>query len=77
MIDPLKVCKLHNIIVIAEDLGNVCGFYCKAYGQPTIHINTNCPEKYRMYTVQYLLENGFLINPDKMKFLRCEQVEQS
>lgn len=77
MVDPIKVCKQHNILLIAEDLGNVCGFYTKAYEQPTIHININCSKDEQRYTIQYLLENGFLLNPERMKFLRCEQLEQS
>lgn len=76
MIDPISVCKQHNILIIAENLGNVCGFYQNAYGQPTIHINMNCPPKHQNYTIEYLLLNGFLINPNKMKFLRCEHLAQ-
>ena len=76
MFDPIQVCNHHNILIIAENLGNVCGFYCKTYGQPTIHINSNCSKKHQQYTIEYLLTNGFLINPEKMKFIRCEQLEK-
>lgn len=76
MFDPIKVCNHHNILLIAEDLGNVCGFYCKAFEQPTIHVNVNCTKEEQRFAIQYLLENGFLLNPERMKFLRCEQLEQ-
>lgn len=77
MLDPIQVCEKHNILIVAEDLGNVCGFYRKDYGQSVIHININCSKEKQRYTIQYLLEQGYLINPDKMKFVRCEQLEQS
>lgn len=77
MLDPIQICKQHNILIISEELGSICGFYQNAYGQPAIHVNANCSPKHKDYVVEYLLINGFLINPNKMKFLRREQLEQT
>ncbi len=75
MINPVLVCKRHNILIIEEDLGNVCGFYSNVYEQPTIHINVNIPEKNKLFALEHLLIEGYLTDPYKMKFLRCEQLD--
>lgn len=75
MIDFLEVCDRHNILIVAEELGTICGFYSYMFGQPAIHINVNLPKNEQKIAIRYLLIHGFLINPNEMKFLRCEQLE--
>lgn len=75
MRDMLEICKLHNIVIIGEELGAVCGFYSNWFGQPTIHININRTQTEKSIIIKHLLTEGFLIDPFKMKFVRCEQIE--
>jgi hypothetical protein len=77
MTDFLDVCKRHNILIVVEELGAVCGFYSNMFGQPTMHVNVNKSDEQKNTIIKHLLIEGFLIDPLQTKFVRCEHVLNS
>lgn len=75
MINSFQACKDNNVLIIAEPLGNICGFYQEAYNQAIIHINENINEKHWETIITNLLIYGFLQKNEFVMFT-LEQLEQ-
>ncbi len=64
MFNPFNICKRHNIIIVAEPLGNIAGYY----ENKVMHINDKLPNCKMEYVVAYLLY-GYLHKPHEIFFL--------
>lgn len=67
--DPYKLCKLNDILIIQEPLGNIQGYYNNVDGQKFIHVNDKLPEYYQSYVIAHMLYRVFT-NPEEMLFLK-------
>ena len=67
--DPYKIAKQNGIMIIAEPLGKVCGYYNSINNKNFIHINESLPAYYRRYVVAHMLYR-FFTNPADMLFLK-------
>ena len=50
-----EIAKANKIIVVAEPLGKMNGYYNKAFGQKFIHINDKLPENQWHDVVKHIL----------------------
>ena len=68
--DPFIIADHMGIIVLAEDLGSVMGYYNTAFRQRMIHINENLPSGLRNYTAAHELGHAILHENLNTAFLR-------
>lgn len=67
--NPYQIAKENNIIVIAEDLGKIYGYYKQTEGQKFIHINETLPTYYQRHITAHLLYPA-LYRPEEMYFVK-------
>lgn len=65
---PYEIAKANKIIVVAEPLGKINGYYNKAFGQRFIHINDKLPEYQQRHIANCILHKA-LKGQNEMYFL--------
>lgn len=73
--DPYIIAKENNILIVAEPLAKIGGYYNKVMNQKFIHINDGLPEHFQKYIVAFLLRSA-LHRPNEMLFLTRDQVQR-
>lgn len=66
--DPYQIARENNVIIIAEPLANIHGYYNNVMNRKFIHVSETIPEYFRRFVVAHLLY-GVIHNPDEMMFL--------
>lgn len=73
--DPYQVAKDNNVLVIAEPLGAVLGYYGKVADQKIIHVHEELPEYFHRYVVAHMLY-GAIERPEEMLLLKEKKALQ-
>lgn len=58
--NPFEIAHQKNILVVAEPLGNIHGYYSDLLGQRIIHVNDGLHPTVMEYVATYLLGNEFI-----------------
>jgi Zn-dependent peptidase ImmA (M78 family) len=69
--NPFEIAKGEGIIISDEPLGNIRGYYNKAFRQRMIHLNQNLEDEERFRTCAHELGHGILHPKSSTPFLRA------
>jgi len=73
--DPYKIAKDNGVLVVAEPLATVYGYYSRVEGQRIIHINDQLSEYLQRYVAANMLY-GALFRPDDMLFMKEKRADR-
>lgn len=69
--DPFEIASCENIVVLLEPLGNIRGYYNKAFKQKMIHLNQSLDGDIKLKTCAHELGHAILHPESNTPFLRA------
>ena len=76
-INPYKIAKDENIIIIEESLGEVAGYYNAIYDDSKIiHLNSDNSQDIINATLLYFLQYNKIENTNKFKIITNEHIQK-